>query len=131
MAHQNVEVDIEELELALQGTLASSTKGKLLEVCRKVNIAYTDLVNKSRLSLVKLILLHVEAEVEKQDHREQRTFLVDVQQEFVERGPPIDNDQGDADSLDGSTPEDIHVEAALRSNQGEGERAIVQGPADD
>ena len=94
MAHQNVDLDIEELELTLQGTVASSTKETLLEGCRKLSIAYPDLVNKPRLSLVRLIILRVEAEVEKRDHREQKTFLIAVQQQFVESGLPIDIGRG-------------------------------------
>ena len=129
MAHHEVQPDIKELELVLQGTLASSTKGNLIEVCGKLNITDPELVNKSRLSLVKLIILYVENEIEKRDHEEQRAFLAAVQQHFVEKGPSLDNARGDADSLDGSTPDYNQNEAALTENEGGGEGTIFQGHA--
>ena len=129
MAHHAAQPDIDELELALQGTLASSVKGKLIEVCEKLNMTDPELVNKSRLSLVKLIILHVENEIEKRDHEGQRTFLAAVQQHFVEKGPTIDDARGDADSLDGSTPDDNQNEAALTENEAGGEGTIFQGHA--
>ena len=73
--------------------------------------------------------MHVENEIEKRDHEGQRTFLAEVQQHFVEKGPSIDNARGDADSLDGSTPDDTQNEAALTENEAGGEGTIFQGHA--